>query len=139
MSELLFKTKKQFMADFIETVINQKELDAIDDLVLESFVEHVPFPGQGLGARGLKQTIAGLHIAFPDTHWAIDEQIAEGDMVVTRFTWTGTHQGDFLGIPATGQPINVWGVVIDKVIKNKFVASRLIMDMPTLMQQLGVA
>ncbi|MCB0076083.1 MAG: ester cyclase [Anaerolineales bacterium] len=130
---------KRFMARFIDGVMNQQKLELIDRYVADDFVEHVPFPGQGPGAQGLKETIAHLHAAFPDTHWSIDEQVAEGENVVTRFTWTGSHQGDFLGIPATGNAIHLWGVVIDVVRHEKFCESRLIMDMPTLMQQLGQA
>lgn len=130
---------KQFMARFIQGVMNEHNLDLIDRLAAKDFIEHTPFPGQGPGAQGLKETIADIHAAFPDTHWSIDEQIAEGETVVTRFTWTGTHQGDFLGIPATGKPIEIWGIVIDVVRHGKFCESRLIMDMPTLFTQLGVA
>jgi steroid delta-isomerase-like uncharacterized protein len=129
---------KQFMQRFIEEVINQKNVQAIDELVIEDFVEHIPFPGQGPGREGLRYAVAIMLSAFPDTHWTVDEQIAEGEKVVTRFTMSGTHQGDFLGIPPTGRLIQVWGIVIDVVREGKFAESRIIMDMPGLMQQLGV-
>ncbi|MES2465606.1 MAG: ester cyclase, partial [Armatimonadota bacterium] len=75
---------------------------------------------------------------FPDMHWTIDEQIAEGEMVMSRFTMHGTHQGEFMGIPASGKPVKVWGVVIDCVRDGKFAESRIIMDTVTLLQQVGV-
>ena len=59
--------------------------------------------------EGLKGVLRGMRAGFPDMHWSIEEQIAEGDKVVTRFEWTGTHRGEFLGVPATGRPVKVWG------------------------------
>jgi predicted ester cyclase len=98
----------------------------------------VPLPGQGPGRAGLKYAIGMLLRAFPDMKWTTDEQIAEGDKVVSRFSWTGTHQGEFLGIPPTQRKVTVWGVVIDVIRDCRFAESRLIMDTMSLMQQLGV-
>jgi hypothetical protein len=67
----------------------------------------VPFPGQGPGLPGLKDVLREMRMAFPDMHWTIEEQIAEADKVLTRFTWTGTHSAAFLGVPATGKPVTV--------------------------------
>lgn len=72
-----------------------------------------------------------------DIQWILEEQIAEGEKVVSRFTMTGTHDGDFLGISPTGKSVKVWGVVIDVVRDGKFAESRIIMDTMGLMQQLG--
>jgi predicted ester cyclase len=76
--------------------------------------------------------------AFPDIRWTLEEQIAEGEKVVSRFTMTGTHRGDFLGIHPTGKSVKVWGVVIDVVRDGNFAESRIIMDTLGLMQQLGM-
>jgi steroid delta-isomerase-like uncharacterized protein len=132
-----FEDNKQFMQRFVEEVINKKNVDAINQLVAEDFVEHVPFPGQGPGREELKHVISTFLSAFPDIQWILEEQIAEGQTVVSRFTMTGTHRGEFLGIPPTGKLVNVWGVVIDVVKDGKFAESRIIMDTLGLMQQLG--
>ena len=124
------------MAHFVEEVLNKKNLNAIDHIVAEDFLEHIPFPGQGPGREGLRDIIVVFITAFPDLHWNIEEQIAEGEKVVTRFTMTGTHQGDFMGIPATGRSINVWGIVIDVVRNGLFSESRIILDSSALIQQL---
>jgi steroid delta-isomerase-like uncharacterized protein len=79
-----------------------------------------------------------LFAAFPDQKWTIEELIAEGDKVVNRFTWHGTHQGDFLGIPPTGNQVEVKGVVIDRFADGKIADTRILMDNLGLMQQLGV-
>lgn len=135
---MTLEENKQFMGRFVAEVINQKNLAAIDEMVVEDFVEHIPFPGQGPGREGLKDAVTALLTGFPDMRWTIDEQIAEGETVVSRFTMYGTHQGPFMGIPATGKSIAVWGVVIDCVRNGKFAESRIILDTVTLLQQLGV-
>jgi len=140
-TEDLIMTKednKHFMNSFIEEVINQKDLDAIDQIVSEDFVERIPFPGQVPGREGLKFAIESMHTGFPDMKWTLLEQIAEGEKVVSRFTWKGTHKGEFMGIPATNKKVEVWGVVIDVVRNRLFSESRIIMDNVGLLQQLGV-
>lgn len=123
---------------FVEEVINQGRLDSADQLVEADFIELDPLPGQRQGREGLKETIAMMRTGFPDIHWVTDETVAAGDKVVSRFTWTGTHRGDFLGIPATGKSVTVRGVVIDRLNAGKMADSRILMDTLGLMQQLGV-
>jgi steroid delta-isomerase-like uncharacterized protein len=123
---------------FVEEVINQGRLDAADEIVEENFIELDPLPGQRQGREGLKEVIGMMRAAFPDIHWVIDETIGAGDKVVSRFTWTGTHRGAFLGIPATGRHITVKGVVIDRLSAGKMADSRILMDSLGMMQQLGV-
>lgn len=130
---------KQVIQRFTDQALNRKNLDALDTLVAEDFVEQVPFPGQGPGREGLRDTLRAFIAAFPDMHWAIEEQIAEGENVVTRFTMSGTHQGAFLGMPPTGKAVKVWGIVMDVVREGRMVESRILMDNVGLMQQLGEA
>lgn len=126
------------IARFLKEVINQGRLEQADELVAADFVELDPLPGQRQGREGLKEVIGMLRGAFPDMHWVVDEMVASGDKVVTRFTWTGTHRGTFLGIPATGRGVSVKGVVIDRLEAGKMADSRILMDNFTMMQQLGV-
>lgn len=127
---------KQFIRRFVEEAINQKNLDVVDELVALNFIEHAPFPGQGRGQEGLKAALNMLHTGFPDIHWTLDEQIAEGMTVVSRFTFTGTHRGEFFSVPATGNPVKVWGVRIDVVREGRLSESRILMDTIGLLQQL---
>jgi steroid delta-isomerase-like uncharacterized protein len=129
---------KVVIGKFLEEVINQNRMDLADDLVVEDFVELDPLPGQRQGREGLKGVLAMMRAAFPDIHWAVEEMVAEGDTVVTRFTWTGTHRGVFLGVPATGRNVSVKGVVIDQLADGKMSKSRILMDSLGMMQQLGV-
>ena len=129
---------KSVIERFEQEVINQGRLDLADEIVAEDFVELDPLPGQRQGREGLKEVIAMLRTAFPDIHWAVQERVGEGEKVVSRFTWTGTHRGTFLGIPATGKSVNVKGVVIDRVVGGMMTDSRILMDTMGLMQQLEV-
>ena len=123
---------------FIEEVINQGNLEAANEIVEENFVELDPLPGQRQGREGLKEVIGMMRSAFPDMHWVVGETIAADEKVVTRFTWTGTHGGTFLGIPATGRSVTVKGVVIDRLAGGKMADSRILMDSLGMLQQLGV-
>jgi steroid delta-isomerase-like uncharacterized protein len=123
---------------FIEETINQGQIDSAAQFVWEDVVEQVPFPGQGPGLEGLKDVLRGMRAAFPDLYFSVEEQIAEGDKVLTRFEWTGTQRGEFLGVPATGRSVKVWGMVIDRLQGGRIKDTRIIMDMLGLMTQLGL-
>ncbi|WP_084727264.1 ester cyclase [Rhodococcoides yunnanense] len=124
---------------FIEEVINGRDLDlAMKDIVAEDFVEQIPFPGQGPGRAGLAEVLAGLFAAFPDLHWTIRDTLAEDDRIMAYSTWTGTHRGEFMGIPATGHRVSVDAWTIDRYRNGQMTESRLIMDVAGLLTQLGV-
>jgi predicted ester cyclase len=133
------EANKQFIQRFMDEVINAHDLAAIDRFVPPDFLEHVPFPGQGPGREGLRYAIGLFLAAFPDIRWRTEQQVAEGDTVVSRFTWTGTHRGPFLGVAPTHRRVQVWGVVIDIVRNGLLAESRIIMDTLGLMQQLGAS
>jgi steroid delta-isomerase-like uncharacterized protein len=123
---------------FIEETLNRGDIEGAGRFMWEDVVEQVPFPGQGPGLEGLKDVLRGMRTAFPDMHWSIEEQITQGDRVLTRFEWTGTHQGIFLGVPATGNAVRVWGMVIDRFQEGRVKETRIIMDTLGLLMQLGV-
>jgi steroid delta-isomerase-like uncharacterized protein len=123
---------------FAEEVITRGDIDSAAQFVWDDVVEQVPFPGQGPGLEGLKDILRSMRSAFPDLNFAIVEQVAEGDKVASRFEWTGTHQGEFLGVPATGRQVRVWGIVIDRLQEGRIKETRIIMDTLGLMMQLGV-
>ena len=78
------------------------------------------------------------HAAFPDEQTVFDDQIAEGDKVVSRMTSTATHTGEFQGIPPTGKRITVTGIWIERIAEGKIVERWGVVDMLAVMQQLGV-
>lgn len=128
---------------FADEVITQGHIERAGEFAWEDVVEQVPLPGQGPGLEGLKDILRAMRTGFPDIVFAIVEQVSEGDKVVSRFEWTGTHQGEFLGIPATGRPVRVWGMVIDRLVagtdgRPRIKETRIIMDTMGMMIQLGV-
>jgi steroid delta-isomerase-like uncharacterized protein len=123
---------------FVDEVITQGKIDSAAQFVWEDVVEQVPLPGQGPGLEGLKDVLRSMRSAFPDLVFAIQEQVTEGDKVASRFEWTGTHQAPFLGVPATGRSVRVWGIVIDRLEQGRIKDTRIIMDTLGLMIQLGV-
>lgn len=122
---------------FVHEVITQGNIDSASHFVWEDVVEQVPLPGQGPGLEGLKDVLRGMRSAFPDLIFSIQEQISEGEKVASRFEWTGTHKGAFLGVPATGRFVRVWGIVIDRLEGGRIKDTRIIMDVLSLMMQLG--
>lgn len=88
---------------FVDDVINAQDLDgALLEIVAENFVELNPLPGQGPGRAGLADVLAMMFAGFPDLRWTVHDTLVEGDRVMGLFTWTGTHESEFMGIPATG-------------------------------------
>jgi steroid delta-isomerase-like uncharacterized protein len=132
------KDNSAIVRRFVDEVINQGKIDSAGQFAWEDVVEQVPLPGQGPGLAGLQDVLRSMRTAFPDLHFAVEEQITEGDKVATRFEWTGTQRGEFIGIPATGRSVKVWGVVIDRLVEGRIKDTRIIMDMLGLMIQLGV-
>lgn len=123
---------------FADEVITQGNIDSAAQFAWEDVVEQAPLPGQGPGLEGLKDILRAMRAGFPDLVFSIQEQISEGGKVASRFEWTGTHKGTFLGVPATGRSVRVWGIVIDRLEKGRIKDTRIIMDSLGLMIQLGV-
>jgi steroid delta-isomerase-like uncharacterized protein len=124
---------------FVDEVINNRDLaGALTELVVEDFVEENPLPGQGPGRAGLADVLAGMFAGFPDLHWTVHRMIAEGDRVASYCSWTGTHRGEFMGIPATGRSVTVEAWTMDVVRHGQLVQSRIIMDVAGMLVQLGV-
>jgi steroid delta-isomerase-like uncharacterized protein len=122
----------------VEEFINKGNTAVAETLVAEDWRSADPFPGQEQGRAGLIDTIAMMRTAFPDLQWTIEEQVAEGDKVAGYFVWHGTHQGVFLGIPPTGKRVAVPCMVFDSFEAGKCKESRTLMNIMSLMQQLGV-
>jgi steroid delta-isomerase-like uncharacterized protein len=132
------QSNSAIVREFVEECLNKGQIESTEKYFWEDVVEQAPFPGQGPGVEGVKDVLRGFRTGFPDIHFAIVEQIAEGDKVLSRFEWTGTHRGEFLGVPATERPVKVWGMVVDRLVDGRIKETRIIMDALGLMMQLGV-
>ncbi|MFU0507607.1 ester cyclase [Pseudaminobacter sp. NGMCC 1.201702] len=120
----------------IDNVYNRGDLAFIDEVAASDLVIHASSQ-EILGREGAKQYVAELRAGFPDLHFTVEEQIAEGDMVVTRWTARGTHRGKFQRIPATGRGIQLTGTDIDRLVAGKVVECWAHVDELGLMRQLG--
>ena len=129
---------KALFRQFVEEVFNRGNMSAIDELVAPDFIEHEELPpGITPGLEGSKQMTMMLHSAFPDFKATIDDMLAEGDKVVVRMTWSGTHKGEFMGIPPTGKSVSFGVIDIVRFAGDKFVEHWGLMDSTSMMQQLG--
>jgi steroid delta-isomerase-like uncharacterized protein len=129
---------KAVIRRFVEEVQNRRDWDVYDELNDPSFVNHSSPPGVPNDREGGKAFLGGFLNAFPDAKFTIDDMIAEGEQVVTKKTFTGTHKADFFGIPATGNPVTLQFVDIMRVREGRITEHWLSMDQLSFMQQLGV-
>ena len=121
----------------VDDLFNNKNYDVIDELFAPDFVEHEEIPGIDLGRDGVRQATQMFHAAFPDLHVVIQDVLADGDKVVMREQWTGTHQGEFIGLPATGKQVAFDVIDIVRFAEGKLVEHWAVSDMLALMTQLG--
>jgi steroid delta-isomerase-like uncharacterized protein len=128
---------KALMRRFYDEVVNGKNIALIDELATPDFVDHEAFPGISGDREGLKQFFAMMRAAFPDFRMDVDDLIAEGDKVVARATMTGTHQGEFMGIPATGKKFSVSTIDIVRLSGGKAAEHWGVTDTGSMMEQLG--
>jgi steroid delta-isomerase-like uncharacterized protein len=131
-------THKSVIRRFYEE-INKGNLDVINDLASETFVEHEEFPGLAPSREGVRQLFQMFRDAFSDFAIVTDDMVAEGDKVFVRAHMTGTHRGEFMGIAATGRSINVPFADIVRFENGKVVEHWGITDTGAMMQQLGQA
>jgi steroid delta-isomerase-like uncharacterized protein len=132
------ETNKSILRRFFTELFNSGDLGVAEEIVAPNYVNHDAVPGETAGREGLKEFVTLLRTAFPDLQITVEDQIAEGDKVVTRFTVTGTHQGEFAGIPATGKPIQVPCTNIHRVTADHIQEAWLNWDALGMMQQMGV-
>jgi steroid delta-isomerase-like uncharacterized protein len=121
-----------------DEVWSKGQLDVIDDLIADKFVATViGAPEQIRGPQGFREFVVMYRKAFPDLRLTTDEQIAEGETVVTRWTATGTHEGELMGMPATGKQATTAGININRVAGGKLVEGWGLFDQLGLLQQIG--
>ena len=121
-----------------DEVWNQGQLDVIDELIADDFVATiVGAPEQIRGPQGFREFVVMYRTAFPDLRITVDEQVAEGETVVTRWTANGTNEGELMGIPATGKQATTAGININRISGGKLVEGWGLFDQLGLLQQIG--
>ena len=122
----------------IEEIFGAGKFDLADDLLRKDAVGHDPaLPEPVKGPEGLKESARGYREAFPDLEAIVEEILAEGDLVATRWTCRGTQKGELFGISPTGKQVTVSGITIDRYVDGKLAESWSNWDTLGLMQQLG--
>jgi steroid delta-isomerase-like uncharacterized protein len=110
----------------------------LDELYATDFVFHSGTGEVIHGLKNCKQSQSDFFSAFPDIHYTIDDIVAEGDRVAARWTMTGTHKGEFMGIPPTNKKVTISAITIDRIAGGKYVEEWLRFDTLDFMQQLGI-
>lgn len=129
---------KTIVRQMVEEIFNRGNISRVDEFLASGFVEHEELPpGIPPGREGIKLLTTIFRSAFPDFKATIDDIIAEDDKVVIRMTWSGTHKGEFMGIPPTGKSVSFGVIDIIRIAGGKFVEHWGQMDRMGLMQQLG--
>ncbi|MFH8839338.1 ester cyclase [Streptomyces sp. NPDC017868] len=120
---------------------NSGEMDlvakAVDDLTAPDLVFHAPVPTGATGAEALKRVWEVLLRAFPDLRVTVEETVAEGDRVVSRNTVTGTHLGEYRGMPPTGKPVSYGEIFVFRFEDGRIAEIRGVVDVLTQLRQLG--
>ena len=120
-------------------LLNAGDVDGFSELLSEDFVEHEQAPGLAPGKEGVIQFFTMYRAAFPDLHFEPEQYFVNGDTAAVYVRATGTHQGDFMGIPATGRSIDIHGVDIVRFGDDGVGREHWgVFDAMTMMQQLGV-
>jgi steroid delta-isomerase-like uncharacterized protein len=121
-----------------EVFSGQGNLDVADELFAPDYVGHDPASLEDIrGPEGVKEFASMYRNAFPDVQLSVQEQVAEGDMVATRWIASGTHQGDLMGIAPTGNRVTVAGTSVERIVDGKIEETWDNYDALGMMQQIG--
>ncbi|HTF28997.1 MAG TPA: ester cyclase [Flavitalea sp.] len=136
----LTEKNKSLVTRAVKEIWNEGNYNNLEEFISADFVAYSSSPGEEdvHGYEGAKYYFTQLRNAFPDLHFTITDQIAEGDKVVTHWTASGTHKGEFKGIPPTGKKFAVTSIDIERIVDGKVTECWANMDELGLLQQLGV-
>lgn len=122
-----------------EEVWNKRRLEVLSELVSPSHALHGPnFSGSSVGPEAYKRQVALFLASFPDLRWTIEATVTEKDKVAVVWNFTGTHKGEYMGVPATNKKVSVDGITIHEIGNGKIMDSYVNLDTWGLMQQIGV-
>lgn len=121
-----------------EELWNERNVGVVDELVAEDFLNHAAPPDRRRGRQGLKDVVRMFASAFPDFRYEVEDVIAEGEKVAVRDVFRGTHEGDFMGIPATGNRVSMEAIHIYRFSEGKLAEHWVARDDLGMMRQLGV-
>ena len=129
---------KTVVSRYYADVLNGGEVDLLDEIAVEDYVEHDPLPGQGNGRTDFKQRVETLRSAFAPISFTVEDVVAEGDRVVVRWRSSGKHSGEFLGIPPTDREYTINGIDIHACRDGRLAEHWHVVDQLAQLQQLGL-
>lgn len=130
---------KNIVRRLYDEVWNERKVEVINEIISPSHALHAPnISGSSIGPEAYKRNVLLFLTGYPDLHWTIEDTIAENDKVVACWTISGTHKGDYMGIPATNKKVSVDGITIHHIAHGKIMDSYSNWDVLGMMQQLGV-
>ena len=127
---------KQLAQRFYDAV-NAGDMDTAMSLVADDFTDHEEFPGISQDREGVRQFFEMMRGAFPDFRVDVQDTLVDGDKVVVRMQMSGTHQGEFMGMPGSGRQFSIAGIDIVRVADGKATEHWGVTDTMAMMQQLG--
>jgi steroid delta-isomerase-like uncharacterized protein len=131
---------KAIVRRLYEEVWNKRKLEVISELISPSHALQAPnVSGSSIGPEAYKRQVLVFLEAYPDLHWTIEDTIAEKDKIVACWTFSGTHKGDYMGIPATNKKVSVDGITVHHIVGGKIMDSYGYFDVLGMIKQLGVA
>jgi len=129
---------KAIVRRFYEEVWIKRRLEIVNELISPSHALQGPnIFGSSVGPEAYKRQVSNLLEAYPDLRWTIEDTIAEKDKVVACWTFSGTHKGNYMGVPATNKKVSVSGITIHHIAGGKIIDSHTNWDALGMMQQLG--
>lgn len=131
------ESNKETVRRYYDEVLSGADPGLLDQLAVSDYDEHSPFPGQPNGIEGLRARAGGLIGAFRP-RFTINALVAEGDTVVAYWTNTGTHAGEFMGMPPTGRTVTISGIDIHRLRDGKLAEHWHVVEELQMLQQLGV-
>jgi steroid delta-isomerase-like uncharacterized protein len=142
---MTIENNKAALVRHFEEVLNQGQLDVVDEIYTDDYTLDAPVSSDGQsrnrslthGREQLKQRVTLFRTGFPDIHFTLEEMIGEGDSVVVRYIYRGTHQGVFAGLQPTGHSITIMGILIAHLTDGKIREAVSVFDSAELMKQLG--
>lgn len=135
MSESMRATARRFFQE----VVSEGRVDVIPELVAEDFVEHETMPGAPEGREAVGWFVTAFRSGVPDVSVAVDDLLVDGDTLVARSTWSGTHDGELFGMPATGKRFAMNVIDIVRFEGDRAVEHWGVSDVAGMMQQVGLA
>lgn len=131
-------TPREVVLRHYEQAWNARDLASIDETHAPDFIHHDPSnPTPLRGPAGVREQLMRVQEGFPDIRMEVEDTVAEGDRVCVRFTAVGTHRAPFAGVPATGKPVRMSGMILHRVENGRIVEDHAVRDTLGLLIQLG--